>query len=162
MIWPRIGVYKNLGGQYRFNRYEFNFSTANRRRISASSNIEFGTFYSGRRRDFTTTLNLRIRRGLSAALTTELNRIELKEGKFSTKVLRAGISTQFSPWISISNKIQYDSVSRILSWQSRFRWIVQPGNDIYFVVMNNWLDTGNQLAALNNDVALKVSYTRRF
>ena len=28
----------------------------------------------------------------------------------------------------------------MLGWQSRFRWILRPGNDIYFVYTHNWLD----------------------
>ena len=46
--------------------------------------------------------------------------------------------------------------------QSRFRWIVHPGNDIYFVVMNNWIDTANRMAVFDRSATVKISYTRRF
>ena len=63
---------------------------------------------------------------------------------------------------SISNNIQYDSVSRVLGWQFRFRWIVKPGNDIYVVWLNNWLDSTTGLTTLDRSAAAKVVYTYRF
>ena len=59
--------------------------------------------------------------------------VDLAEGRFATSLLRASADTQFNPWVSLSNNIQYDTVSRVLGWQTRFRWILRPGNDIFFV-----------------------------
>jgi hypothetical protein len=156
------GVTLPAGTHYSWNRYELNLTTANRRTVSTTTQLELGSFYSGTRRDVSSTVNLRIRRGLSAALTGQFNRIELLEGSFSTKILRAVVNTQFSPFMSLANNIQYDSASRILGWQFRYRWIVRPGNDIYFVALNNWLDTGPELTALDRNVTAKIVYTQRF
>ena len=57
--------------------------------------------------------------------------------------------------------LQYDSVSRILGWQSCFRWIVRPGNDIYFVWLNNWLDLDDRLTSIDR-MATKIVYTHSF
>ena len=72
--------------------------------------------------------------------------------------------TQFSPWIALVNNIQYDSVSAVLGWQSRFRWIVTPGSDVYFVYTHNWVDRPlfNRFETLDRRVASKVLYTHRF
>jgi hypothetical protein len=61
----------------------------------------------------------------------------------------------------VSNNVQYQSVSRVLGWQSRFRWITKPGNDIYFVWMTNWIDTDDRLATLDRNGAVKLLYTYR-
>jgi hypothetical protein len=156
------GVSLQRGHEYAWTRYQLGASTANRRKVSTTTIFEAGSFYSGHRRDFSTTLNLRAARGMSAALTGQFSRIELLEGTFSTKILRAVVNTQFSPWISIANNIQYDTASRLLGWQVRFRWIVQPGSDMYFVVLNNWLDTGPRLVAMDRTATAKIVYTRRF
>lgn len=156
------GIILPEGNKYRYTRYTFRLDTADQRMISGNANTTVGTFYSGRRRDLSGTLNLRPRRGILLALRGQFNRIELAEGKFSTKILRSVINTQFSPSVSISNNIQFDSVSRVLGWQSRFRWIVKPGNDIYFVWLNNWLDSGTDLTTLDRSAAAKVIYTYRF
>ena len=134
------GVTLPGGTDYRFTRYAVQLQTANRRVVSATTRYERGNFYSGRRRDFAVDLGIRPRAGVLINLNNEWNRIELAEGSFSTSVLRLNANTQFNPWISVVNNVQYDSVSRLLGWQARFRWIVRPGNDIYFVYSHNWLD----------------------
>jgi hypothetical protein len=149
------------GNEYQFTRYSFTANTASRRMLSGNLNATVGSFYSGRRRDLSAGLNLRPRPGVLATFTSQFNRVELAEGSFSTKVLRTVVNTQFGPFISVSNNIQYDTVSRVLGWQARFRWIVKPGNDIYFVWLNNWLDTGSTFNTLDRNAAAKVSYTVR-
>jgi len=156
------GVTLPAGSHYSWNRYQINLSTANRRMVSTDTDFRWGTFYSGHRREISGTLNLRVRRGLSAALVSEFNRIELREGSFSTKILRAVVNTQFNPFISLANNVQYDTNSRVLGWQIRFRWIVHPGNDIYFVALNNWKDNGPHIVALDRNMTAKIVYTQRF
>ena len=156
------GITLPAGAEYHFTRYHYSFSTASQRTISGSANYTGGSFYSGHRRDITATVNLRPRRGILATLTTSFNRVELPQGHFSTKVLRAIVNTQLNPFMSISNNIQFDSVSRVVGWQYRFRWIVQPGNDIYVVWLNNWQDTGPQLTTLDRSAAVKAVYTYGF
>jgi hypothetical protein len=64
--------------------------------------------------------------------------------------------------MSISNNVQYDSVSRLLGWQLRYRWIVKPGNDLYFVWFHNWQDFGPRLTTLSKSAAIKAVYTHGF
>ena len=66
--------------------------------------------------------------------------------------------------MQLSNNIQYDSVSAVLGWQSRFRWILTPGNDLYVVYNHNWLDDPlqNRFATLDRRASSKVLYTYRF
>ncbi len=73
--------------------------------------------------------------------------------------------TQFSPFMYLVNNVQYDSVSRVLGWQSRFRWIMKPGNDIFFVYTHNWtdpVDPAARFTTLDRRAAAKVVYTKRF
>ncbi len=52
----------------------------------------------------------------------------------------------------------------MLGWQSRFRWILTPGNDLYLVYTHNWLDEPalNRFATLDKRFASKILYTYRF
>jgi hypothetical protein len=156
------GITLHPGNEYDYTRYTIGFSTANRRSVSGEASMTGGTFYSGHRRELSAGLNLRPRPGLSATLSSSFNDVDLAEGSFSTKILRGIVNTQFSPWVSVSNNVQYDSVSRQLGWQFRFRWIVTPGNDVYFVSVNNWLDTGDTMTALDRSASTKLIYTYRF
>jgi hypothetical protein len=52
----------------------------------------------------------------------------------------------------------------VLGWQSRFRWILRPGNDLYFVYIHNWLDDplSSRIYTLDRRATSKISYTYRF
>ena len=91
--------------------------------------------------------------------------VDLREGSFSTALYRLVASTQVNARISISNNIQFDNVSRVLGWQSRFRWIVQPGNELYVVYQHNWLDDllrPGGMETLSRSAATKMIYTHQF
>ena len=157
------GVSLTGGGTYDFTRYELEAATANRRVVAVGARYEDGRFFSGERRDFALNIGLRPRTGVLVNLENEWARVELAEGRFSTRLHRLNVNTQFSPWISAVNNIQYDSVSRVLGWQTRFRWILRPGNDVYFVYNHNWIEdlSGNRVT-LARSAATKIIYTHRF
>jgi hypothetical protein len=151
------------GAEYNFMRYSFRINTASRRVMSVSTNYTIGSFYSGHARDFVLNLGFRPRQGVLVNLNNEWNRVELAEGDFSTALVRLSANNQFNPWISMVNNVQYDSVSRILGWQTRFRWILRPGDDIFLVYAHNWLeDPVRGRITLDRSAATKLLYTHRF
>jgi hypothetical protein len=127
------GVLLPSGSIYRFNRYQVEGQTAEHRVVSAAPEFAGGDFYSGRRREISVRLDARPRRGIVMSVEAERNLLPLAEGSFTADVYRFDANTQFSPWLSLSNNLQYDTVSRLLGWQLRFRWIRRPGNDVYLV-----------------------------
>jgi Domain of unknown function (DUF5916) len=165
-----------LGREFTFTRYEISMNTAARRTISVSPSVEWGPFYSGTRQSYNLNLNLRIRPGLLMYNTFQYNKINLAEGRTQTRLIRISPEWQMSPFMYLVNSIQYDSVSRVLGWQARFRWILQPGNDFYFVYSHNWIDCvgpdGPDLcrqyslpighATVARNISTKLVYTRRF
>ena len=87
----------------------------------------------------------------------------LPEGSFTTKLYRLDARTQFSPWLSLSNNVQYDSESGEVGWQLRFRWIQKPGNDVFFIWTQNWQDEiGSGFSALDRRGVAKIVRTIRF
>ena len=153
-----------LGAAYTFHRYRLFASTANRRRLAVNSSIEVGEFYSGRRAERAVAVSVRIRPGLFFSAAGQWNRVTLPEGRFTTRLYRIAGETQLSPFIALSNNIQYDSQSRVLGWQSRLRWIITPGGDLYVVYTHNWRDDPlrDRFSTLDNRLASKVLYTYRF
>lgn len=163
-IAPGRRVLLPVGSEYSNTRYQVNAQTANRRVVAFNGRIETGGFYSGTRRELMMNGTLRARPGLIVYLTAELNRIDLPQARFSTRLFRVVGETQFTPFMALVNNLQYDSVSAVLGWQSRFRWIVRPGNDIYVVYMHNWLDdpVRAQFASQDRRLSTKLLYTHRF
>ena len=160
------GVVLPAGAVYRFTRYNVRGETADHRVVALGGHTEVGDFFSGRRRTHSLNVTVRPRRGLALRINAEHNVLQLAQGSFDTDVFRARADTQFSPWISVANNLQYDTVSRLLGWQMRFRWTRRPGNDLYLVYTHNWrelLDAGERrLAMLDNRLATKLVYTLRF
>ena len=160
----RQGITLPAGRDYTFTRYRVQASTASRRHISLSPVAEWGGFYSGTRRRLALDLNVRVRSGLIFYVSNEWNKVDLAEGAFQTRLYRGIVETQFSPWISLVNTVQFDTQSAVLGWQSRFRWILKPGNDLYVVYTHNWLDDPllARFTTLNRLAASKLLYTHRF
>ncbi len=159
------GVVLPSGTDYTFTRFAVFANTANKRIVSVQPRLEWGSFYSGDRLEASLGIGLRPRPGVTVNLSYEFNDVDLAEGSFQTKLYRMVADTQFSPFMYLVNNVQYDTVSRVLGWQSRFRWILTPGNDIFVVYTQNWLDltdASSRFMTLDRRAAAKVVYTKRF
>jgi hypothetical protein len=158
------GIMLPIGEAYTFHRFRVFLSTANRRRLAVSTTTELGQFYSGTRTEQQLNISVRARPGLFFFLNGQWNDVRLPEGRFITRLYRFVGETQFSPFVSVTNNIQYDSQSSLLGWQSRFRWILTPGSDLYVVYTHNWLDDPllDRFSTLDKRLASKVLYTYRF
>ncbi|MBI4461062.1 MAG: carbohydrate binding family 9 domain-containing protein [Acidobacteria bacterium] len=160
---PKKVITLPAGNEYDFLRYRWRMQTANKRKLAAVAEVEMGEFFSGDRQSYIFELTLRVRPGVIIYSGVEWNRLQLQEGNFQTRIYRLTPELQFSPWISFVNKIQYDNVSRVLGWQSRFRWILKPGNDFYLVYAQNWEDEPMKaLRTLDRRATTKFVYTHRF
>jgi hypothetical protein len=61
--------------------------------------------------------------------------------------------------------VQYDTESRELGWQLRFRWIQKPGDDIFFIWTQNWSDEealNRRFRTLDRRGVAKIVRTIRF
>jgi hypothetical protein len=158
------GIVLPAGGEYSFNRYRVGLNTANRRLVAIRGGYEWGTFFSGTRQEVNLNVSLRPRPGVRVQLESEWNDVDLAEGPFTTTIYRLVADTQFSPWMFIVSNVQFDTVSKVLGWQARYRWTLQPGTDLFFVYTHNWRDdeTFDRFATLDRRGAVKLVYTHRF
>jgi hypothetical protein len=152
------------GSEYDYARYQVNFQTANRRTLALGGRYAWGDFFSGTRAETALNLTLRAAPGYIVYLTGEWNHIEVPEGEVTTRLYRLVGETQFTPFVTLVNNFQFDTVSRVLGWQSRFRWIITPGSDLYLVYTSNWEDepTLDRFETLERRLASKLLYTFRF
>jgi hypothetical protein len=158
------GITLPLGATYDYNRVRGTWQTAQRRKLAFGGRVETGQFYSGTRNELVLNTNIRLAPGYIIYTTAEFNRVHLAEGDFTTRLYRLTGETQFSPFVTLVNNIQYDTVSHVAGWQSRFRWIVRPGSDVYVVYTHNWLDDVvlDRFATQDRRFATKLLYTYRF
>jgi hypothetical protein len=158
------GIVLPQGARYDWTRYDLSVELSDQRPLSARLEYADGGFFSGNRRELGVSVNVRPRPGINIGIDAEWNDVDLAEGSFDTVVYQLDARTQFSPWISLANDVQYDSESREVGWQLRFRWILKPGDDIFFVYTHNWLDDLDEARyrVLDRRAALKAVRTWRF
>ncbi len=84
------------------------------------------------------------------------------QGDFVTQLFSGRFNYNFSPNVTWSNLVQYDIESRILGFQTRFRWTLRPGNDLFVVVSRGWYRRfdGDYLPSFDKGSA-KLQYTIR-
>jgi len=150
-------------GPYRWNRCEIEAETASKRVWVLQSNFGWGSFYTGSRRQFALGLTLKPSTHFSFGLESERNDIRLEQGKFYTQLLSVRADFNFSPNVSWANLVQYDNESRMLGFQTRFRWILQPGSDLFVVLNRGWYRTldRNYVSTFDRGT-VKLAYTFRF
>jgi hypothetical protein len=157
------GIVLPAGGSYDFTRYQIVYDGSDNRPLAARVEHSWGDFWDGVRKELNLSITVRPRPGLSVQFESEYNDVDLADGSFITRLYRIDARTQFSPWMSLANNIQYDSVSRVVGWQMRYRWILRPGNDVFVVYTHNWLDdTERGYLTMDQRAVTKAVYTWRF
>jgi Domain of unknown function (DUF5916) len=150
-------------GAYRWLQWQVQLDTADKRRWQLHLNWGDGSFYNGTNRYLRASLTLKPSALLLLRLEASRNDITLQQGRFSTQLFSFRGDMNFSPNVSWATLVQYDNDSRELGVQSRFHWILQPGNDVFMVVNQGWLKRLDGIYQPNLDqVTAKLQYTLRF
>ncbi len=68
----------------------------------------------------------------------------------------------FSPDMTLYSFLQYDNLSGTMGWQSRFRWILKPGNEILVVWNSNWKEPFQRMELAESTARIKLRYNFRF
>jgi len=150
-------------GSYQWQTYRAEMNTATKRRWVIDLTYWWGGFYDGTRKQTGVGVTLKPSAHVSLAIRLDRNDVALREGRFYTQVLTARADYNFTANVSWQNLEQYDNETRILSFQSRFRWILKPGNDLFLVLNRGWFRdfTGTYSTSFNRESA-KLQYTFRF
>ncbi len=162
-IFPRDSVVIPAG-TYTFWQQSVEAYTAQRRNFWIGSEIEWGNFFNGEIVKWLVLSGWKINVPFFVGMEMEQNFIRLPAGEFTTSVYRIKADIYFNPDISLSNFIQYDNISEQWGGQSRFRWILKPGNEIYLVwnsIIRPSFDR-ERLVMEENTVRFKINYSFRF
>ena len=153
-------------GEYRFTRWMNNFATAGRRKLSAMVRWSFGTYWSGRAHELQTTLTYKFPPRFSISGTANQTFARLPEGNFVARTISSQLNYAASPFLTFSNLAQFDNRSRNLGWQGRIRWTPKPGNDVFLVFSQGWIQDpdrgGFQFEVADSKMSTKIQYTARF
>lgn len=87
---------------------------------------------------------------------------DVKNRGFTVRLLRWRAQVAFTPDIIWSTLVQYDNLSDEFEFQTRLRWIVEPGRE-FFVVVGQDLDTKpGDFRVRETQPSVKVRWTFRF
>jgi Domain of unknown function (DUF5916)/Carbohydrate family 9 binding domain-like len=151
-------------GSYRWTRFRTEANTATKRPWVVDAALWWGGFYAGNRRQVELGLTLKPNTHIALSGRIERNDVTLPQGSFYTEILTLRADYNFTPDISWANLVQYDNESRIAGLQSRFRWILRPGNDLFVVLNRGWYRTldDRRFEPSFDRGSAKLQYTFRF
>jgi len=158
-----------LPGGYDTWEYRVGARTTGRRRVSFRGSFNWGDFWDGERQRYEGRVSFRPNPGMTLSTNFEFNDVTLPSGAFTAALYELETSWVPSPWVALTNQLQYDDQSQIVGLFARLRWIVKPGNDVFFVFTQNWrydaddlLDPRRDFITLSRGASVKVNYTYRF
>jgi hypothetical protein len=158
-------------GEYRFSRWRFHPMSAAKRRLSGGVQFAFGSYWSGVAKEMIPTLTYKLPPNLVFTANGNFTIADLPQGHFVARLVSGRIDYATSPFLTFSSLIQFDNQSRNLGWQSRLRWTLQPGNDLFLVFNQGWIQeqtadqpglTDYRFRAQSSKLSSKFQYTFRF
>ena len=153
---------------YAWWEYRLFARTAGRRKVSLFGNFTQGQFWNGNQLQYGGRVTLRPNPGVSLSTNIQVNDVTLDQGSFTASVYELEAQWNPSPWVALTNQLQYDDQSGLVGLFARLRWIVTPGSDLYLVYTHNWQNLGaglfdrRELVTLSRGASIKANYTYRF
>jgi len=148
-------------GRYHFDEIRLRLTASSNRRVSGVYRIGYGSFYDGTRLRTRGDLTLRFSKYIQTSIEYSFDNLRLPNGDENIHVVRARLSLFFSPDISWITLVQFDNVSDALGVNSRFRWIIEDGREL-FLVLNQGFDTRDDVMATRTAPLAKLQWTFRF
>lgn len=153
-------------GAWWFYRHTYTFDSALQRPVSFRVKAEHGSFYSGTSEEFSPSVTWRKNEHLTTSFELQQYWVNVNEGSFRTRLALYRLDYAFSPNVSFANFIQYDTDTRNVGLQSRLRYLIQPGNELFFVINHAWQDTSldrnERLQSILTNARVKLNNTFRF
>lgn len=151
-------------GKYSFTNLNAQIQVSNQRNFAPSIGINIGEFYDGDRSQFEFGMQWRPDEHFFLNLSYNYQDIELPQGDFTVRLVRANANYAFNSKWSWVNLVQYDNASSTVGINSRLRWNPQAGEDLFVVINYNFDSEGtfSQLSREKSEIALKYTKTFRF
>ncbi|MBN2480751.1 MAG: hypothetical protein JXB19_03355 [Bacteroidales bacterium] len=148
--------------EYKWWEHDLTLSTSGSRDLYGSVSYTTGKFYTGSKNSLNLSINWKIFVRLFIGGSFSKDKVNLPEGDFSADILQFNLNILFSPNITLYNYLQYDSKSKTAGLQTRFRWVLKPGNEILLVWNSGYSIPDERLAMDEDALRFKLKYNFRF
>ena len=153
-------------GSYDFTRWRLEAQTSEHRPLQFGTTTWFGTFYNGRLTQWENYLRWTSPKGkVQLDLETENDFARLPVGNFVQRLWSIRAAYAWSPNLVLSSFIQYDTESQNVGTNTRLRWTIKPGNDLFVVWNRGWqrivTDPHVSIVPQSDLIAIKLRWTFR-
>ena len=148
-------------GRYHFDEARLRLEASPNRRVGGVFLVGYGTFFDGTRLRFVTDAFLRLTRFVQLGVVHSFDNVRLPNGDANIHVLRGRLSLLFTADLSWVTLVQYDTVSDSIGVNSRLRWIIEDGREL-FVVVNQGFETRDEIRPTRTAPLVKLQWTFRF
>lgn len=126
-------------GEYPFTRWRLEAQTSRHRRLQAGNTTWFGTFYNGTLTEWSDYVNWTSASGRwQLGVTARNNFGRVRQGSFAQRLWQTNFAFSFNPNVVLTSFIQYDNESSAVGANTRLRWTLKPGNDVFVVWNRGW------------------------
>ncbi|HKI89255.1 MAG TPA: DUF5916 domain-containing protein [Draconibacterium sp.] len=165
MLWEDFNIFEDFvipQNEYEWWKQQIKLQTKGARNIWGEATYGFGDFYNGKRKDIELQVNWKVAVPFFLGGAITRNNVDLPNGNFKANIYQINANILFSPDITLYNYFQYDNKSKNAGWQSRFQWILKPGNEIIIAWNSNFLRPVNTFYLDESAIRLKLKYNIRF
>ena len=148
-------------GTYDWRRYRLEAGTAEKRRLYAQVTWWFGGFYDGHLDQFEWEGAWNPAPIVTIEFSGERNVGRLSTGNFTQTVTGTRLRMNFSPDLSLSAYLQYDTESQSVGTNTRLRWTFTPPADLFVVYNHNVRSILDRWRLDSNQVLVKIQYAFR-
>lgn len=150
-------------GRYDWNRFGISFETASSRVLRFSGSAGTGGFYDGSLRQIRGTVTWRPSPLFIGEVFYQQASARLDDaGDFSQRLVRLRAVFAFNPDLSWESIAQYDAIEDDLGFQSRLRWIIEPGRELFLVWNQEFAANSEHIESESTQGVIKLKWTLRF
>jgi hypothetical protein len=148
--------------KYGFVTRALQVNSAKHRNLWATFGYEWGGFYNGERYTYEVTAGWQVFVNLFLGAEIERSHISFPGRDMEVGIYRGMLNVLFNPRINLFTFVQYDNVTQIAGWQSRFHWIIKPGREVLVAWNSNINDPMDRFAISESSLRFKLKYNVRF
>jgi len=148
-------------GSYEWMRYRLEAGTAQKRRLYAQVTWWFGGFYNGDLDQYLWTGAWNPKPIVTIEFSGERNVGRLATGNFTQTITGTRLRVNFSPDLSLSSYVQYDTDSESVGTNTRLRWTFRPVADLFIVYNHNIRSIVDRWRLDSNQLLVKIQYAWR-
>ena len=154
-------------GRYPFTRWRLEAQTSEHRAFSFGHTTWFGTFYNGTLTEWENFARWSSAHGNTRIEVSTVNNFgRLPQGAIVQRLWQLQTQYAWSPDLSINSFVQYDSESRNFGSNTRFRWTIKPGRELFVIWNRGWKQSIGSpdltLRPESDQIAIKLRWTWRY